>query len=97
MNFHVRASGKNGIEMCGDDDDFFFTYATQFCEDVSGLIDLRRKSSFAKQLLDRRSTLRFLKRRRRNLRDARLLIIDPGNVGGKPIKSRADSCVVWNA
>jgi len=97
MNFHLRARGKNRIEMRGDDDDFFFIHAAQLCDDVSGLIDLHRKSSFGKQLLDRRSTLRFLKRRRRNLRNTRLLVIDPGNVRGKPIKSRADSRVIGKA
>src|SRR5258708_4431575 len=94
MNFYVRTGGKNSIEMRGDDDDFFFIHAAQSCDDVSGLIDLHgNQTSFGKQLLDRRSTLRFLKMRRRNLRNTRLLGVDPVNVGGKPIKSRADWCV----
>ena len=94
MDYHVRPRRKNSIEMRRDDDNFLFIRAAQFPDDISGLIDLCGKPSVGKQFLYRQSTPRLLKGRSRNFRDARLLFVDPGNVGGKPVKRRADSRVI---
>jgi hypothetical protein len=96
-NFHVSGRRKNSIEMRSNNDDFLFIRAAQLRDDVSSLVDLHGKPRFAKQVFECRGALRFLKRWSWNLRDAHLLVVDPGNVWGKPIKSLADACIVWKA
>ena len=94
MNFYVRAGRKNGVEVRRNNDNFFFIYTAQFPDDVAGLVDVRRQAAFGQQLFDRRGALRFLKSRRRDFRDTRLLVVNPGNIGREPIEGRADSHVV---
>jgi len=94
VDFHVCAGRKNGVEVRRNNDNFFFIRTPQFPDDVAGLVDVRWQASFSQQLFDRRCALRFLKRRRRDFRDACLLVVDPRNIGREPIESRADPRVV---
>ena len=64
MDLHVRAGGKNGIQMRRDDYDFLFVGALQFADHVAGLIDLNGKPCFRQQWLDGSGARRFLKSRR---------------------------------
>src|SRR5216683_1111394 len=80
-----------------DDDNLFFIHAAQFADNIAGLVDLDRETGFGQQGFDRGGALRFLKRRRRDFRNARLLVVDPGNIGSEPIESGADSGVVGKA
>src|SRR5258708_24507964 len=89
-DLYVRASGKNRIQMRRDDDDFLFGRATQFSDDVAGLVDIDGKPCLGEQWFNSSGAFRFLKGRRGDSREACLLVVDPGNIRCNPIKSGAD-------
>src|SRR5579859_946242 len=76
--------------MCGEHDDFFFMQAGQLSDHVAGGIDLNMQTRSGQERFDRCRALAFLKGWRGDFRQARLLVIDPLEIGCEPCQRRAD-------
>src|SRR6266436_2379989 len=83
-DFYFGGGGKDGVEMGGEHDHFFFVCAAQLADHVAGLVDLHFEAGRGEKKLHGGSPLRFLKWGRGNFGQARLLLVYPGEIAGKP-------------
>src|SRR6266481_4821023 len=83
-DFYFGGGGKDGVEMGGEHDHFFFVCAAQLADHVAGLVDLHFEAGRGEKKLHGGSALRFLKWGRGNFGQARLLLVDPSEIAGKP-------------
>ncbi len=59
-NFYVGGRGEDGVEMGGEDDDFFFVGAAEFADYVAGFVDLHFEAGGGEESFYRGGALGFL-------------------------------------
>src|SRR5579863_10344986 len=90
MNFDVSVGGKNGVQVRGENDQFFVGAAAQEAGDVAGFVGGNFEAHGGEKDFHGGGAFCFLKSRRGKFGEARLLVVNPSTMVGEPCQGGED-------